>query len=772
MNNKLFFLLFLFGSVMCVFAQGPQLPEQVTVKFPEILNSKSIQMSNLVAKFHDGSKWGQDGNTIKKFWKVYSDRGDNVTYTDPQRTKEMGKLRFGDDVYIAEIKGNMALVFTTNYPNNYPNMPGDAICKGWVPLKHLLLWSQCPTDQRGVEKKGIIAINLNEMKTNEKFEKRLYTSPDKNSVGWPLSMDMEFYYVMKEEGAFTLLCKGNEMDKGAQLYGWVNKNAYTEWNQRSCLEPNWIPKFVNSHRGQEVYIYETKDGNESVCHWKYGTSNGDPNSYYKYRMHPNQLRFPILSKPDDNGRVLCTSFADRTRSINEAGEMSDIQGTVNDVRNGMKQMNVILAVEATAQMADFMPAIKDALALCGHYEKQEYNVRVGLVLYGAQGTRVQSLPLRKYNDTQLLKMLDRSKAQTRLTGHRDVALQQAIERAVDPTSMGFNKKQSNLLLVIGYHGPNMAVWNEPRLLEKLVENNIQLASIQIMRTPDGSCQRYYHAMDRLIDNNVNKQYQKINASAKSISLSDNSGYKFLYSLSEEKQGNPLFASIRFNPKMNVTMATTDLTRNVKNSMSGFYKSIEDSQSMFEHSLNDITYHPKFLRAKLGDEGYEAWRNLLAISAYGGYAEVKKLDSDDKWQAVLYLSYNELEDLIERLSPVSQAAVTKNSDRTIYIQAIRALLKHQLGGSIPEEKINEMEPEELAHAIYGIVNVPSESLSFTNYKLVDLSNRRKVTDVEYQEVLNRFVEKYNKLSKLRNSNYRYCMKVGNMKYYWIPLEDLP
>lgn len=772
MNNKLFFLLFLFGSVMCVFAQKPQLPKHVTVKFPEILASKSTQMSNLVAKFRDGSKWGQDGKTIGKFWKVYSDRGDNVTYTDPQATKQYETLRFGEEVYIADIQGNRALVFTARYANNYPNIPESATCKGWVPLKHLLLWSQCPTDQRGVEKKGIIAVNLNEMKTNEKFEDRLYTSPDKKSVDRPLSMDMEFYYVMKEEGDFTLLCKGNEIDKGAQLYGWVNKNAYTEWNQRSCLEPNWIPKFVNGHRRQRVYIYETKDGNNCVCHWEYGTSNGDKNSYYQYRMRPNQLRFPILSKPDDNGRVLCTSFANRTQSINEAGEMSDINETVNDVRDGMKQMNVILAVEATAQMADFMPAIKDALALCGHYETQGYNVRVGLVLYGAQGTRVQSLPLRKYKDTQLLNMLDRSKAHTRLTGDRDVALQQAIERAVDPTSMGFNKKQSNMLLVIGYHGPNMAVWNEPRLLEKLVENNIQLASIQVMRAGEGSCQRYFDAMDRLIENNVNKQYQKINASAKSFSLPGNSGYMFLYSLSEEKQGNPLFASIRFNPKMNVTMAATDLTRYVKNSMSGFYKSIDDSQSMFDRSLNDITYNPDFLKAKLGEQGYKRWKALRAISAYGGYAMVKKLDSDDEWQAVLYLSDRELEDLIERLSPVSQAAVTKNSDRTIYLDAIRALLKHQLGGSIPEEKINEMEPEELARAIYGIVNVPSENLSFTKYSLVDLNNRRKVTDVEYQEVLNRFVEKYNKLSKLRNSNYRYCMKVGGMKYYWIPLEDLP
>ena len=786
MKIKFFLLLFLFGSVICMFAQQtPQLPQQVKVKLPEILSAKKLPvMDELQREFCPGSNWGQNKRAKAQAWVVYSDRDDNVTYTSPNKASRLkDPLHFAEKVCIAKISGDMALVYTDEKAHtNYPNIPSNAKCKGWVPMENLLLWNRCPTDQRGVQKKGIIAINLNKMSKDERFQERRYNSPDNLGKHQMLNTDMNFYYVMKEtpDGEFTLLCTSAKISNAQTFYGWVNKNAYTEWNQRSCLEPNWLPKFVETHRNNyRAYIYESETGSAHVTFWQYGTSNGDTSPLYKYRMNPNQLRFPILSQPDANGRVLCTSFADRTyKSINKAASYVDrISDQVNKTGKEMLQMNVILAVEATTEMAKFMPAIKKALATCSDYAQQGLNVRVGLVLYGAQGEGVTSVPLSKYDDARLLGMLGGNKAQTRLTGERNVALAQAIEKAVNPTSMGFNPSQSNMLLVIGYHGINETVWHEQSLLNKLVANNIQLASIQVMRAEAGSCKRYFDAMESLIKQNVETQYREISARAifqnardKNKNLS-NDGYLFTSSLSASKGGNPLFASVRYNSMQNQEMSTDALTRYVSNSISGFSRSVNASKSIYEEALSDVDFYPDFLKKKLGERGYAAWQQVRAISAYGGYAQVGGLNDDDDWRAVLYLSDDELTDLIVKLKDVSDAAVEQNPDRTKFVNAIRTLLRAQLGGSIPDDEINELSPEELENAIYGIVNVKSENLRFTKYPLKDLINGKKVPNDEYQNVLYRFDTKYKKFSKIR-SGYKYRMEVGGMYYYWIPLEDLP
>lgn len=784
MKKKIASLIFLLGIMTTLVAQ-PTLPQQVKAKVPEILSAQKLpMMDDLLNEFRNGSNWGQTKKAKPQTWVVYSDRAENTTYTAPDKAKRFGELNFAEKVCIAEIKGDMALVYTDDKAN-YPNIPSNAKCKGWIPMENLLLWNRCPTDQRGVQKKGIIAINLNKMSKDEKFQERRYNSPDNLQKYQSLNTDMNFYYVMKEtpDGEFTLLCTGAKVSSAQTFYGWVNKNAYTEWNQRSCLEPNWLPKFVEQHlNNYRAYIYESEVGSDHVTYWQYGTTNGDKNPLYKYRMNPNQLRFPILSQPDANGRVLCTSFADRThKSINSAAKwVSGISDKVNKTGKEMLQMNIILAVEASSEMAKYLPAVKKALLTCSDYAKQGLMVKVGLVLYRSQGEGASGLtlaPLSNYDDARLLSLLDAYHANKRLTGERNIALSQAIEKSINSAEMGFKNSHSNLLLVVGYHGTSEEGWGEQKLLDKLVANNIQLASIQVMRAESGSCKRYFDVMESLIKQNVEAQYREISAKAvfqnardKNRQLS-NDGYLFTSSLSASKGGNPLFASVRYNKVQNQEMTPEELTRYVSNSISGFSRSVIASKSIYEEALIDVDFYPDFLKKKLGEKGYKAWQQVRAISAYGGYAHVKGLKDDDDWRAILYLSADELTDLIGKLKDVSEAANEQNPDRTKFVNAIRTLLKAQLGGSIPEDEINEMSPEQLENAIYGIVNVKSENLRFTKYSLGDLINRKAVSDDEYFEVLDRFEKKYKKFSRIP-SGYDYRMDVGGMYYYWIPLEELP
>lgn len=790
MKNKTFLLALLFANSMFAGAQlpkqveTPQLPQQVKAKLPGILYSEKMpKMETLLQEFRNGSGWGQDRRAKQALWIVYSDRENNTTYTSPDKSKICRILHFGQKVCIAEIKGDMALVYSDDRAR-YPDIPSDIKSLGWIPMEKLLLWNKCPTDQRGVLKKGIIAINLNKMSKDEKFQSKKYNSPDNLQKSEDLNTDMNFYYVMKETegGEFALLSTSPTINSAQVFYGWVNKNAYTEWNQRSCLEPNWLPKFVETHRNQRVHIYEDVSRSSQATWWEFGKSNGDKNPVYKYRMSPLQLRFPILSQPDKDGMLLCTSFADRTRrSINAANEfVGSISGKVNSLGKQIMRMNIILAIEATTEMGKYLPAVKAALNTCKDFVNQGLTVHVGLVLYGGLddgATGITVVPLSNYDDSRLQEMLSTGKANSRLIGMRNVNLSQALEKATNSVEMGFQAAQSNLLLVVGHHGTEETVWQEQKILSRLVANNVQLASIQVMRSSSGSSKRYFDMMGELIKQNIEKQYKDLGAEAKFQNALDkngnfaNDGYLFYSSLASEKGGNPLFASSRYNKTMDVEMTPEELTRYVSNSIGGFSKSVNAQKNIYEEALGDENFYPDFLIKKLGQKGYQDWKQVKAITAYGGYAHTNGLDDNDNWRAVLYLSSEELKSLIAKLKPISDAANEQNPDRTKYLNAIRELMRTQLGGSYPDKEIDEMDPATLEEKIYGIVNVKSENMRFTKHSLSDLSNRKTVSDDEYFDILDRFEKKYKKLRSI-SGGYEYRMEVGSTLFYWIPLDELP
>lgn len=791
MKNRMILASLAFFGVLTVAAQ-PSLPTKVKVKMPAILSGNKLPRmeEDLRPRFRSepGCKWGQNEKTLEQTWVVYSDRDENPTYMSPDKKARCSELKFGEQVCIADIdyKTGMALVYVDSRAE-YPKIPQSARSKGWIPMDNLLLWKKCPTDRRGILMKAIIAVNLNKMNMGEKFEQKKYTNPDNLGKSTNLNMDMNFYYIMKEtpDQEYALLCTSAQFSS-TTLYGWVNKRAYTVWNQRTCLEPNWLPKYVEDSRGDRTYVFCDEGRSGIVTHWEYGDTNGDDNPMFMYRMHPSLLRFPVLGQPNKDGMTLITSFADKSGNSNKANRFAgDISNTVNKIGQEMLQMNVIIAIEATTEMGKYLPAVKAAIANCKDYAKQGLQVQVGLILYRGLASGISKsdiIALCNYDDAQLLSKLGSGVANTRLSGSYNTNLAQAIETAANSSGMGFNKSQSNLLLMIGYHGTNDTSWPEDRLLRVLRDNNIQLASIQVMRSASGSCSRYFNAMESLIKQNVTAQYNKINAEPvfNSARSSDgkisNDGYLFTSSLSSSKGGNPLYASARYAKNMDQAMSPEELTHYLNNVINGFSKSTNTKRQVYEESLKDIDFYPQFLIAQLGDEGYKRWKQIKGISAYAGYAQVKDLGDNDEWRAILYLSGDELKGLIQNLEGISKAKEAKETDRTVFVKAIRELMKRQLGGSIPDQEIDELGSEELEKAIYGIVNIPSENMRFTKHSLSDLINRKKVTDEEYFDMLDNFDKKLKKLKSYQR-NYDYRMEVGGEKggkmyYYWIPLEDLP
>ena len=311
-----------FFSVSLVLSAQPQLPPEVEAKLPLLLSKSHPCEDALYEEFRSGinSKWGQK-QTVDKFWIAYSDRADNTAYMSPNTNaqKSPKKLSFGEKVYIAKIENDMALVYTDTRPEACPMISCVAKSVGWVPMDNLMLWNTCPTDKRGVLNKAIIAIKLNNLVQDQLYQGRLYKNPDDHSQSQVLSMDMNFYYVMKmsKDDTQALLCLQPTFT-GNNLYGWVKQSSYTPWKQRTCLEPNWSRAYVERHKGYKTYVYpdeNTMDANGFLAYWEYGWTNGDEDPYMQYRMNPDMMRLPVLSPPNENGVVKCLCFLSPSTNI-------------------------------------------------------------------------------------------------------------------------------------------------------------------------------------------------------------------------------------------------------------------------------------------------------------------------------------------------------------------------------------------------------------------------------------------------------------------------
>lgn len=767
--RRIFIFVFLAVLANLAIAQ-PSLPSKVTAKKPDLLNKGLIKKPDLDNEFRNGSKWGQK-KTIDQFWIAWSDRDNNQAYMEPRTNSQKSKtLSFGERVVIAQINGDMALVYTDPKTESFPNVPDYARSIGWIPMDHLLLWNTCPADSRGVLRKALIAINLNEMRQNENYQGLVYTSPDDVTASEKLKMDMHFYYIMKEtpDGQKALLCLQSVFNNN-NLYGWVKKNSYTPWNQRTCLEPNWSPAFVEKHKDQKAFIYTNSsmvDGDYATF-WTYGKPNSDNVRSSQYRMNPAQLRFPILSKPEEN-RVKCTAFADRTGNINTAAHYAgNIVSNVENLKDEQSKTNVIFVVEATTEMSQYFPAIKEAIGRC-----KKDGLRIGLVLYrtevdGDAGLSV--VPITNPDDVRLMSMLDPSNATGRLVGdNRTVAISKAVETAINPSKMGFKTNQSNLLLVVGNRGMSEDDNSlaSPALLKRLVGNSIQMMSVQVMRNSTGSWARFTDQMTDLIVNNVEEQYKRIEAKSNFRQTKAGDGFNF-YSSRE----NVYFASIRYPNTLGKALTPQEVRQHIVNGITNYGKAVYEYRATFNKALNDIDFYPAFLKKVLGDNGYNSWKDVKAISAYDGYAKLHAPDGSDYWHYILYLSQSELDETIQNLKRTYEAAKNGSKDRTHYVNAIRALIKAQLREDIDDNRLANMSTEELEEVIYGI-NVPTESMRFTKYSLKDIGNPGVVSNAEYIDILDRFQKQYEELRKLSSSSNKYRLQINNVYYYWIPLEELP
>ena len=309
------FILFLFASLLtCHTLAGTELPAKCEACLPSIFLKKMVKETELEALQSRGL-WGQDQKT-NKYWTVYSDRCNNVTFSKPSlQSKQFDELDFNEQVRIAKIENDFALVYIEGCKGViYPLISDNAKCKGWIPMKNLLLWSSCPVDVNALYKKAFLCLNIDSLrrykgdKLKEEFSTYLDPGKSVKNTAKQTFNSRDICFAMKQENGLYLLSKTPNIFGDMPLLGWFTPSTVIIPFGNIYLEPNWTPSAVEELKGKRVPIYD-RDGKEVSCFDIGRTNKISKNPTKKYRLEPEYTRFPLQNNVSDNDKqYVVTAF--------------------------------------------------------------------------------------------------------------------------------------------------------------------------------------------------------------------------------------------------------------------------------------------------------------------------------------------------------------------------------------------------------------------------------------------------------------------------------
>lgn len=786
---KRFVLIFVFlvmGSLM-LDAQ-PTMPDKCQVFYPDILLSSVVLRDTDAIALENSSDFGQSkAPRNKTFWVVYSDRDDNVTYDAPGNGKKYSSLALNDRLRIAQLKNGYALVYSEPQADiAYPMISQFAECKGWIPMKNLLLWHSCPADDADIYQKALLCVNLDETAGSETG--KLYRNPKNKSKCDVLTTNMEFYFVMKREDNLALLARNHTLDGRSDnvLLGWVATQSYVEWNQRSCLEPTWDKRDVEyfADEGVVIDIYDmSKDKCVTQIPFKRKEVTG--NDPHMYRMRNDQLRFPILDGSTAE-QYNCSTFGTAGGAPTVvSGDEDDKQSPLGYSEEKLQQMtniNIGIVIDGTSSMEPFYPAVKEAIKEGAKFFSDKFSVKVGIVIYRdyKDGEFVtEKFPLTRPENPNLSKWLDTGGKYGIKSNSGDRTLEEAMYEGINVAldQLGFNPDQSNLLLVVGDCGNDRedTKYTANEIINKLVDKNVHMMGFQVRKGEEDAFKLFNNQLQEILYKSLKKKYSNLNWTGQLQMKNTADGWMLV----NDVKSNLFIGSHSMPQSGQQQIQLGKLSKLMQESIMYCSESVSTQINLvsswqnkgFNRSDIDsgIDLNEEYLKWKLGEERYEEYKKSNSLMTFKGYSNRNHRSGRMFFKPVVFISSDELNTLIERLAPVNSATVMQNNDRRPYVNAMKALVQ-SMDPSITDERINQYGVNEIMKMIAGL-NEAAGALK-GDYTIAEIADPQAVSNVEYLSLVQAFSRKYKGLQRLKAMQYKYTYTINGLKYYWLPVEDLP
>lgn len=784
----------IFGVAWGVSAQT-DLPSSCSAFYPDVLAKKAVIELSDARVIAEGSRYGQTPKPKNpKHWVVYSDRENNTTYTRPGGGEKFSSLDFNEQVRIAKIENGYALVYTEpNQGMDGLKISSDAKSRGWVSMSKLLLWHSCPADSHGIYQKALICANLDQ--ANRGMGGQLYKNPNNTGKAESLSTDMRFYYVMKSEGDLSLLATMHTLDGRSSkvLYGWVSKQSYVPWNQRSCLEPTWDKEAVEYFAKNDIKIgfYDTKkiESTKAVAVSGF-VVKPEPARYDKhlYRMPGRELRYPILDGSTSKLYNIST-FTKLNAGTYDISAQSDSKAEAAEysehITEEMTHINIGLVIDGTTSMGEFYPAVIEAIKKsCKEVFSSHYKIKVGAVIYRdyADGEKYSAdvFKLTSPNNQEFYKWLETGGGYGIKSASSDRTFEEALYHGVNTAidKLEFNSKQSNILLVVGDCGNarNDTRIKREDIINKLVKKNIHLMGFQVRNSTSQAFGDFNSQVAYLIKASLEKKYaklaEKMSSSVAVTMNKTNDGYE----LANDHNSIIYIGSHSF-PSSTPTLAPEKLSKLITTTVGRYAASVQRGIDLVSShatvgfansnlSANIPEVDKAFVRNLVGDAYYEDLNRSNALITFSGYALKQQADRD-MFKPVIFISSDELTALLAKLDPVNDAAAVENpNNREPYVNAMMALASTLTGDA---EEIASMGHKEIMRKIQGL-NEATDALK--GYTIQQIASPQSVNTQTYLALLSDFRTKYRALRKIKDSQYKYTVEMNGIRYYWIPAEDMP
>ncbi|WP_417014607.1 type VI secretion system protein TssR domain-containing protein [Alistipes sp.] len=815
-------VLFLSTALCSALYAAPQLPKKCMAFRPKKLGAIILTEKEADAFVKSGSFGQTDapGRGQATYWDVYSDRENNTTYASPGVSTKFSSLKFNERVRIAQIQGNYALVYTEPKVGlQYPLISELAECKGWIPMNHLLLWQSCLANDRGIYNKALLCVNL-EAKNLSGDLGAGYLSPDRSGKPIPLTTDMNFYFIMKQEKDMALLAIQNRVDGSMSdqvLYCWVPERSFVPWNQRSCLEPTWEREDVEYYaaKHEQVKIFATQSEalsqqGHAISFIPFEKRTSTRYDRYLYRMAPEHLRFPILDGTNDRAYNMSTfsTLGGQAQGTSTPTNEPTIDKLKEEKLRKMQRINLAVVIDGTSSMEPYYPKVKEALKEACDFFSRNYNLRIGVVIYrdytdGTGLAEVLPMTSAQHNLERVNAFLDsggtygiRSSASDRT---QEEALYNGINTALD--KLAFRDGESNIMLIVGDCGNDVKDqrFSSRSLIDKLVQKDIHLMGFQVQNKGVAAYNNFNSQLLELMRESLKGKYHKLNEKIRVVARqtqSKSTGRTDGYNFEGNIEGDQLYiCNHRFTDATvnGGVMSPEVLQSYMVKAISDFANTIQHQLDLIVKPINSlpvsgggttskfvgrsstpgmINVDYEFVVKALGGDA-KLVQNLdqtNSILNFRGYALRRDASGRNYFKPVIFISAEEFQELLKRLAPVAEAA--RNSqvkDRTPYIEALKALVK-SLAPGMTDAQMAALSNGDIMNMIAGL-NESAEALK--SYSLNDLSDPQAVSPGEYSRIINDFQKKYENLLRIRQSNsYKFVKKFNGAVYYWIPIEDLP
>ena len=788
-------------SAICAMAQVPSLPTKCTAFRPDALY-KAILIRSDMEKLSSSKDFGQTscarGEDKKEHWVVYSDRADNPAYSAPRSTTQCGKLEFNEKVIIAQIRDGYALVYKDPKNETYPKISAGATVIGWVPMSKLLLWDTCPANSKRIYEKAMLCANIDERIDNGNLGK-LFKDPRNTKVYEGLSINFNYYFVMKREGRMALLAFQNTMngDSYKVLYGWVDENSFVAWNQRSCLEPTWDIEDVEymAKNGIKVNIYEDAAMKKKASYITFTKKISNDYCPYMYRMNGNELRYPILDASTD-ALWNCSTFSSTGKggAIN-AGTTETKKEDVVFKKNldQLSNIRIAIVIDGTKSMEKYFPAVRDAIKEFNSFFQKTDKVQVGVLIYRDKmdGEYVtETFPMTDPSNPALAEFLNSGGKYGVKSSPKDKSLEEALYYGIDKAldSFGFKPEQSNMMFVIGDCGnsKDFPEVTKATIEQKLVAKNVTLMGFQVKN--DSGASAYTVFNNNLCELIKESLQAKFNALGSGVVVKANlkkDSYEFvnnaasiensLYVGSHKYVQNGVLDVKALQEQMNTAVATVrtaiDHQREIiVDAANGVMDGTSPNNSFGGNSeVTGPVLDAAWLASRIGKEYAENLKNTNTTVSFKGYTlKQDKSSGRDYYKTVIFISQQELQGLMMSLNDLYTVAQQKGNDREPYVKAMKALVKSMIP-NITDAEMNAKGIDEVMGMVQGL---NASTMLTRGRTIAEVASTKAVNATEYQNIIAKFKRQYLKLQAIQKSPYKFVREFNGAKYYWIPTEDLP